>query len=239
VELTWFRRLLTLGAALLRLFWVTRAAVRPAAPVTAPDGTPLTAHDQRPTPDASVFGNGRCWRHACTAPGQEGCCPLDAERSLPARGYADVLREWAVYGPTDASYRESPTVLERLLGLSLSVHALETGVAEAGGDVPPCSEQPTAAGPPAPLGPILVVPADGTGVPMVQPPTQPSSVRLGKGQKHGQKTAAVVTGLYTIAPYPRTPQEVVAALWQEASRPAPAARGPRAKSGGPPWRGRS
>jgi hypothetical protein len=49
VELTVFRRLLALGAVLLRLFLVTRAAVRPAEPVTAPEGTPLPSHDQRPT----------------------------------------------------------------------------------------------------------------------------------------------------------------------------------------------
>jgi hypothetical protein len=42
VELTLFRRLLALGAALLRLFFVRRAAVRPTEPVTAPDGTRLT-----------------------------------------------------------------------------------------------------------------------------------------------------------------------------------------------------
>jgi hypothetical protein len=49
VERTLFRRLLVLGAVLLRLFFVTRAAVPPAEPVTAPDGTRLTAHDHRPT----------------------------------------------------------------------------------------------------------------------------------------------------------------------------------------------
>ena len=52
VELTLFRRLLALGAALLRLFFVTRAAVRPAGPVTgpgrqAPDG--ITSSAPRPT----------------------------------------------------------------------------------------------------------------------------------------------------------------------------------------------
>jgi hypothetical protein len=223
-ELTLFRRLLALGAVLLRLFLVTRAAVRPAEPVTAPDGTHLTYHDQRPTTYYSVFGNVRFWRHAFTAPGQEGCCPLDAELSLPARCYSDLLREWAVYGTTNESYRESQTVLDRILGVSLSVQALETGVAEAAGDVPPFYERPTAAGAPALLGTILVVQADGKGVPMVQPSTQPSSVRLGKGQKHGKKKEAVVIGLYTIAPYPRTPPAVVAALLQEASRPEPAAR---------------
>jgi hypothetical protein len=56
VELTVFRRLLALGTALWRLFVVTRAAVRPAEPVTAPDGTHLPYHDQRPTTSSAVFG---------------------------------------------------------------------------------------------------------------------------------------------------------------------------------------
>jgi hypothetical protein len=70
--------------------------VRPAEPVTAPDGTRLTYHDQRPTTDSSVFGKVRFWRHSFTSVGQEGLGPVDAELSLPARCYADLLREWAV-----------------------------------------------------------------------------------------------------------------------------------------------
>jgi hypothetical protein len=81
VELTLFRRLLALGAALLRLFFVTRAAVRPSEPIVALDGTPLLSHDQRPATDDSVFGKVRCGRHYFTAPGQAGSCPLDAELS--------------------------------------------------------------------------------------------------------------------------------------------------------------
>lgn len=224
VELTLFRRLLALGAALLRLFFVTRAAVRPAAPVTAPDGTRLTYHDLRPTTYYSVFGKVRFERHYFTAPGQPGRCPVDAELSLPARCYSDLLREWAVYGTTDESYRESQTMLERILGLSLSVQALETCVTQAGEDVTTFYEQPAAPTAPVPSGTILVVQADGKGVPMVQPPAQRLPVRLGKGQKRGKKKEAVVTGFYTIAPYPRTPQEVVAALLQEPGGPEPAAR---------------
>jgi hypothetical protein len=96
VELPRFRRRLGVGAALLRLFCVTRAAVRPAAPVTAPDGTRLTDHDQRPTIDYAVFGNVCFARHDVIAPGQIGLGPLDAELSWPARGDADLLRAWAV-----------------------------------------------------------------------------------------------------------------------------------------------
>jgi hypothetical protein len=135
VELTLFRRLLVLGAALLRLFFVTRAAVHPAEPVTAPDGMRLACHDQRPTTDYAVFGKVRFERHDFTAPGQEGRCPLEAELSLPARWYSALLREWTAYGATDESYRESQTVIERILGLSLSLQAVETAVVEAAGDV--------------------------------------------------------------------------------------------------------
>jgi hypothetical protein len=224
VELTLFRRLLTLGAALLRLFFVTRAAVCPSELVTAPDGTPLRYHDQRPTTYYSVFGKVRFWRHYFTARGQEGRCPLDVELSLPARCYSDLLREWAAYGATDESYRESQTVLERILGLPLSLQALETGVAAAGEDVASFYEQPAEPTVPPPAATILVVQADGKGVPLVQPSRQRPSVRLGKGQKRTKKKEAVVTALYTISPYPRTPQEVVAALLQDAGCPDPAVR---------------
>jgi hypothetical protein len=95
VEWTLFWRLLALGAALLRVVFVTRAAVPPAEPVSAPDGTPLRDHDQRPTTDYSVFGTGRFWRPSFTAPGHEGCCPLDATLSVPARCSSDLLPEWA------------------------------------------------------------------------------------------------------------------------------------------------
>ncbi len=224
VELPLFRRLLALGAALLRLFCVPRAAMRPAEPIVTPDGVRLTSHDQRPTTDDAVFGTVRCWRPSCTGLGQTGLCPLDAELSLPARCSADLLREWAAYGTTDESYRESQTVLERILGLSLSIQALETSLGDAARAVPPFSPQPPALPPPVTVGTSLVVQADGQGVPMVPPSTDTPAVRLGTGQKRTKKTEAVVTGLYTIAPYQRTPQDVVAALLQEPDRPALAAR---------------
>jgi hypothetical protein len=237
VELTLFRRLLALGAALLRLFFVTRAAVRPAEPVLGPDGTPLTYHDQRPTTYYSVFGKVRFWRPYFTSREHQGICPLDTALSLPARCYSDLLREWAAYGTTDASYRESQTVLERILGLPLSLQALETSSVEAGGDVAAFYELPVAPPPASPADTILVVQADGKGVPMVQPPTMPPPVRLSKGQKRTKKKEAVVTALYTIAPYHRTPQEVVAALLDNepltsASRPVPVGKELRATLAG-------
>ena len=223
VERTLVRRLLALGAALLRLFFVTRAAARPPGPVQGPDGTPLAYHDRRRTTYYSVFGKLQFHRHAFTAPGQPVVCPLDAALSLPERCYSDLLREWMSYGTTDASYRESQALLARILGHTLSLQAFEATVAEDAADVAAFYAQPSAPAAPSAGAAILVAQADGKGVPLVLPPGTARPARRGKGHPPATKEA-IVTALYTIAPYPRTPADVVAALLREADRPEPPAR---------------
>jgi len=66
--------------------------------------------------------------------------------------------------------------------------------------------------PPETEGSILVIQADGKGVPMVRTDSAPQSARRGKGQKRTKKKEAVVTAIYTIEPYFRTAQEVINAL---------------------------
>lgn len=213
VELTLFRQLLALGAQLLRLFFVQRATVRPSEPI-APDGTRLKYQEKRQTTYFSVFGKVRFRRHYFHAPGQKGICPLDAELSLPSRCYSDLLRDWAEYCTTNESYDESLRVLKHILGLSISKQALETAVQEDAVDVEAFYEQKAAPSPET-EGSILVIQADGKGVPMVrdQPVDQPA--RLGKGQKRTKKKESVVTAIYTIEPYPRTPQWVADALMRD------------------------
>jgi hypothetical protein len=211
VEFTLFRRLLALGALLLRLFFIERAAVRPKGPVSAPDGTELQYVDRRSTTYFSVFGKIQFRRHYFHAPGYEGVCPLDAELSLPSRCYSDLLRDWVEHSATDESYTESLRGLKRIFGLSVSKQALETGIQEDAVDVEAFYEQKT---PPSTAleGCILVVQADGKGVPMKREELVVQPARRGKGQKRTQKKEAVVTAIYTIAPYPRTAQDVVDAL---------------------------
>jgi len=232
VERALFRRLLALGAGLLRLFFLSRAAPRPAGPVAGPDGTALRYHDRRPVSYYSVFGKLVFARHAFTAPGQPVVCPLDAALGLPARCYSDLLREWATYGASDASYRESRALLARILGLPLSTAALEGAVAEDAADVAAFYAGPVVPPSPVPLGAVLVAQADGKGVPIRHPAGAVPAARRGKGQPPGTKKEAIVTSLYTVAPSPRTPGEVVAALLRErggADPPAPARPRPLGK----------
>lgn len=245
VELTLFRRLLKLGLQLLRLFFVQQASVRCRESVYAPDGTRLKYHDMRQTTYFSVFGKVQFQRHYFHAPGHEGVYPLDAELSLPPRCYSDLLRDWAEYCITDESYNESIRVLRRILGLSVSKLALETGIQEDATDVVAFYEQKPVPQPET-EGPILVAQADGKGVPMMrdEPATQPA--RRSKGQKRTKKKEAVVTVIYTIEPYQRTPQEVTEALLRDLTgdeeakptstsqpqRPAPIGKEVRATLGG-------
>lgn len=226
VEQTLFRRLLALGAALLRLFFVTRATARPAGPVAGPDGTPLAYHDRRPVSYYSVFGKLRFARHYFTAAAQAGVCPLDGELGLPARCYSDLLREWLDLASTEGSFRESQAAVARVLGQAISVQAIETMMADDAQDVEAFyarSPLPLV----APAATILVVQADGKGVPQLPPPAAPAApARLGKGQKRAATKEAVVTSLYRIAPYPRTAEAVVAALLREGGDPAPASPRP-------------
>jgi hypothetical protein len=120
--------------------------------------------------------------------------------SWPAHGSSDLRREWAVYGPTDASSRESQTVLERILGVSLSLQAIATRVADAAGDGTAFETPPVEPSPRPTAGAILVVQADGQGVPMVPPAPVTPPVRLGKGQKRTKQQEAVVTSLSPMAP---------------------------------------
>lgn len=211
VERTLFRRLLALGLQLLRLFFLTRAARRPATPLTT-TGTPLPFHSRRPIDYFSVFGKLCFARHYFYRSDAGGLCPLDADLSLPNRCYSDLLRDFLAYDSSDGAYRETSTTIERILGLDLSIQSLERIVASDACDVAAFYEQLPETAPPTPLGSILVAQADGKGVPMLQPPVASTPVRLGKGQKRTKKKEAIVTALYTIAPYVRTPQQVLSAL---------------------------
>ena len=220
VEERIFRSVLAMGRTLLRLFFESRAATRPAGPVPGADGTELTYHDRRPVTYVSVFGKVVFRRHAFTGPGQGVVCPLDAELSLPERCYSDLLREWSGFGSADATFGEVSTFLKRILGWPLSVQALETTAREDAGDVAAFSERPVAVEvPAAEAAAILVAQADGKGVTVIQPTPTPPPARRGKGAPPNRMREAVVTALYTIEPYPRTPEAVAAALLREADRP--------------------
>jgi hypothetical protein len=227
MERSLFRQVLRLGLKLLQLFLATRVAAESHAPQVGPDQTRVPYHSQKPLDYFSIFGKLTFARAYFYTPGQAGVCPLDAALSLPARCYSDLLLESAEVLSVDGAYDKSLEVLSRLLGLRVPKRAVETSVAEHSALVDAFYAPPA----PVPVdeeGAILVVQADGKGVPMVcsetadlrTGPPRPRAgdmgkVRRGKGDKKTRKKEAIAIAVYTIAPYPRPPQDVVNALFKK------------------------
>jgi hypothetical protein len=231
IERGLFKLLLSLGAKLLQLFFVMRTQASSRQAIQIETGQELPYHRDTPREYFSIFGKISFERPYFYKQGIGGQVPLDAELSLGESCYSDLLREVSEYLGVYTVYGKTSDILERLLEIHLSTRALQQNIAEDAADVEAYYAQKP---PPSPESEaeILVIQADGKGVPMIlDEPTEPS-VRLGKGQKHGHKKEAVVTTVYTIKTAPRTPEEVVASFFelpQDPQPPAPAHPKPQNK----------
>jgi hypothetical protein len=118
---------------------------------------------------------------------------------------------------TIARLRET---LERLLGLKLSTRVIQTNLGEDAADMLAYYAQKPSPVASSEAG-ILVVQADGKGVPMILEETKTDKVRLGKGEKHGCKKEAIVTSVYSIEAFIRTPEQVAASYYDKISLDRP------------------
>lgn len=214
-----FRRLLSLGMRLMLLFFALRSAATAGDEHQLASGETLPYQCEHRRQYFSIFGKLAFWRPYFYRQGVGAATPLDQELALGADCYSDLVRELVEYLGAGGTYAKVADCFARLLGLELSTAAVTEMVAEDAVDVEAFYAQ-QAPPPPASEAALLVIQADGKGVPMVRETPVEPKVRLGKGEKQNRKKEAVVTGIYTIAPHPRTPAEVVASLFHPERTPA-------------------
>lgn len=217
IERGLLKRLLGLGAQLLLLYFVQRAQSYPRTPQLSAQGEELPYHGQRTRAYFSLFGKLNVPRPYFYRAGVGGSSPLDGELSLGEECYSEPLREMVEELAVCMPYERACHFVARHFGHRLSRQTVQHLVVEDAGAVLDYYQQQPAL-PPRPEATILVVQADGKGVPLVRESPQPRKVRLGRGEKRNQKKEAVVTTTYRVAPYVRTPEQVLAALF--ASTPA-------------------
>jgi hypothetical protein len=207
-----FKRLLKLGYGLMALFFSLQAERYPRVAIENGKGETLAYHSEKKRDYYSIFGKLAFWRPYFYKKGVGGKSPLDEALSLDEDCYSDVVRETAEYLGGDISYEKVVGLFQSLLGQPLGKNAVQLMVAEDAQDVEAYYEQKAA---PAiqEEGTILVVQADGKGVPLVKGTAAVNKVRLGKGEKRSKKKEAIVTSVYTIGPNQRSPEEVVASLF--------------------------
>ena len=208
-----FKMLIEMGLKLLTLFFEMRSQNADRENLSMPDGSVLYYHRDTPRNYVSIFGKLCFARPYFYRSGMGGQAPLDADLSLGEDCYSDLVREVHDYLSVHGVYHKASEMIGRLLGLRLSTRALQTNLAEDAADVSNYYDQKSAPTPSSEAE-ILVIQADGKGVPLISEKTKPDKVRLGKGEKYGRKKEAIVTSIYSIASAPRTPAQVIASYYE-------------------------
>jgi len=141
--------------------------------------------------------------------------PLDERLQLPESAFSYVLQDWDQALAMEQPFGQVSQTIERILKLKQSVDSLEGVNRQQAQDVaafrdlqgsPPAAEE----------GQLVVVTADckgivirGQGTPTVCGGERPA------GQRANQKRMAAVAAVYTVDPYVRTADDVVAALFRD------------------------
>jgi hypothetical protein len=169
----------------------------------------------------SLFGEVRVERAYYLNAERGGVCPLDAALSLPELSYSDSVQERLSEVNVWIPQAQSLALLERWLGLKIPKGSLQSSSSQQALYVEDYYEQ-RQMGPAPAQDSILVATADGKGIPMTRQDSPPLQARRTKGQKKTAKKEAVVTALYTVAPYVRDSASILAALLpDQAKHPKP------------------
>lgn len=166
----------------------------------------------------TVFGTFELQRYVyATREGQKAeLIPLDARLQLPASKFSYLLQDFDQHLTMEEPFEQVAETLERILDVRQHVDSLERMNQAMASHVedfhshqepPPADEE----------GALLVETADGKGVPIRRPaeapPIHDHEHRV--GPKPDRKKMATVASVYSVDPYPRTPEDVVEALFRD------------------------
>jgi hypothetical protein len=168
------------------------------------------------------FGEVNVTRRGYGARGLESVFPLDAELNLPPDKYSHGMREALVEEVIQGSFDEAVAHLERSGGGQMAKRQSEEVAVQLSQDFDAFYDQPRvrAGGGEGDAG-ILVITADGKGIVMhpnglraatrraMEQEARKQQTRLSPGEKSNRKRMATVVSVYEIAPYLRTPEQIL------------------------------
>jgi hypothetical protein len=218
--------LLALGRLLLLSFVCTQQKALEDVESVHVGGKRLPRHSMKKRSLRSVFGKITFVRGYYYQDNQ-GYFLLDTRLNLPQESASDLFRQWRSHLACYHPYNKAGKTLATLLGQRPSTRAIEDDHAH-DRDLAETFYKDRPVLPPASESSILVVQADGKGVPILSEKPKEDRVRLGKGEKSGGKKEAIATTVYTIEPCMRTPEQVTAHLFKSATPQESAASAPDA-----------
>jgi hypothetical protein len=193
-------------------------------PVRDAAGTPLTPTPVHARSLESIFGTVEVARTGYGAAGTPSLHPLDGALNLPPEKYSLEVRRRVAIEAAKSSFDEGVKTLEAFSGAHVPKRQFEQEVIRAAQDFEAFyADRQTRARADPHSGPILVLTVDGKGVVMqpedLREATQRAAAaraktftaRLGGGRRLHAKRMASVAAIYTVAPWVRTPEQILPA----------------------------
>jgi hypothetical protein len=149
--------------------------------------------------------------------------PIDARLNLPAGKYSYLLEEFTQYFCVEQAFGQAADSFQTVLGQKLPVDTLERTnhrVGEQARDYLDALPKPAV----DEEGGVLVATADGKGVPLIRDNAQTPPVHGPKPSRPGNRRMATLACVYSVDPYVRSAQDVVAALFRDKREEKAAAR---------------
>jgi hypothetical protein len=225
IERGTLRKVLDLGAAAVGLFLAAQGDGDLGPCVEVDDGRTLyrsAAVEQRPV--RTIFGEHAfaAFVYAAGSKRKIELRPIDARLNLPEGKASYLLQEFSQLFCIEKAFAVGARQFETVFRQKLSVDVLEDINRALGAQADPFLEN-VPVPPPAEEGAILVTTADGKGVPLVRADAEQVPVFEPK-ERPGNRRMATLGCVYTVDPYVRTPEQIVAALFRDDTVAQPAAR---------------
>jgi hypothetical protein len=194
------------------------------------DEEPRTHRRRRSRRLLSVFGLVTALRLAYSGRGKSSLSPLDAELNLPPELYSHGLRHLAAIEAARGSFDATVEAIERITGTHVPKRQVEELVERSARDFGAFYARSESATP-APSAHLLVSSLDGKGIVMRRKSlreatrraagaeTHKLDSRLSKGEKKNRKRMATVAAVYDLEPKARTPEDILAELRSDSSKP--------------------
>jgi hypothetical protein len=211
VEGQLWQEMLVLGQLLMQLFFNEQEGNEERQKEYEAEGVVYRYVGQRSRQYVSLFGEVTVGRAYYWHKGEGSQFPLDEQLSLPERSFSDWVQERVSELTVIMTYEEATSLFSKWFGWDLYKRSAEQINTDHADEVAVYYETRSTSETPA-SDTILVVSADGKGIPMTRQDSPPPEARRGRGEKKTAKKEATVTALYTIAPYERTADDMIRAL---------------------------
>lgn len=140
--------------------------------------------------------------------------PIDARLNLPEGKASPLLEEFSQLFCVEKAFGVGSRQFATVFGQELPVDVLEH-INRSMGEQAECFMETLPKPQAKEEGEMLVLTGDGKGVPLVKKDAQQVPVFEEKNQRPGNRRMATLACTYTVAPYVRTPEQIVAALLRD------------------------